>query len=436
MMRRGAAVMFWLAAAGLALAQSYDLEIITPHHEGIQNEFQAAFVKHLGRDVRIRWIKQGTGELSQLLDAKERAAKGASFDLDVFFGGGVPDHQLAANKGYLEKPALAAGVLDGIPREISGVANYDPAGLWYGSALSSFGIIYNKRGLANQGLPEIKSWADLADPKMYSWVIVADPRKSSSVRVTYELVLQKYGWEKGWPMLMQILGNCRSVAVASSAIPNEVAGGDVLAGPCIDFYGYEQIAKSGADVLGYVNPAGETAITPDPISMLRKPPHRELAEKFVGFVLSAEGQRLWVLPAGHADGPAERALRRLPVRPDVCEKYADKLLVDDPFKAAAAGVFMKMDDALQNRRTALVRDLIGSGLVDLHSELRTTWKALIDGGMKPAALTEWNKPPFTEEQGLEFARQLESGDAAARRLARSWTNVLSEKFKKVRELSR
>ncbi|MCG3126867.1 MAG: hypothetical protein CHACPFDD_01722 [Phycisphaerae bacterium] len=436
MVRCGVATLIGLAATGVALAQSYDLEIITPHHEGIQKEFEAAFVKHVGRDLKIRWIKQGTGELSQLLDAKERAARGSSFDLDVFFGGGVPDHQLAATKGYLEKPKLAAGVLDGIPRDISGVANYDPAGLWYGSALSSFGIIYNKRGLANQGLPEVRSWADLADAKMYSWVIVADPRKSSSVRVTYELVLQKYGWEKGWPMLMQILGNCRSVAVASSAIPNEVAGGDVLAGPCIDFYGYEQIARSGADVLGYVNPAGETAITPDPISMLRKPPHRELADAFISFVLSAEGQRLWVLPAGHSDGPKERALRRLPMRPDVCEKYAGALQVDDPYKAAAAGVFMKMDDALQNRRTALVRDLIGAGLVDQHADLRATWKALIDGGMKPAALAEWNKPLFSEEQGLEFAKQLEAGDAAARRLARSWTSALAEKFRKVRELSR
>lgn len=419
-----------------AAADDFDLEIITPHHEDIQKEFQTGFARALGRDPRIRWIKQGTGELIQLLDAKERAAKGASFGLDIFFGGGVPDHDLAASRGYLEAVRLPPEILEGIPPDIAGVKLYDDRHLWFGSALSSFGIIYNKRGLSNQGLPEITGWEDLAHPRMFSWVTIADPRKSSSVRVTYEVILQKYGWERGWVMLMQLAANSRGVAVASSQIPNEVAGGDILAGPCIDFYAYAQMGVAGRDVIGYVNPPGASAITPDPISMLRSPPHRELAQKFIEFVLSPAGQQLWVLPKGAPGGPQSVELCRLPVRPDVCARNAERLVIKDPFRDAGSGVFMKLDGDLERRRTTLVRELVGTVLVDMHDDLRATWKALIDGGMKPAALAEWNKPPFSEKEGLEFAKKISDGGSDVRRLTRGWVRYFADKFKRVRELSK
>lgn len=414
----------------------FDLEIITPHHEDIQKEFEAGFAQAMNRELRIRWIKQGTGELIQLLDAKERAAAGVSFGLDVFFGGGVPDHDLAASRGYLEAVTLPREILDAIPANIAGVKLYDDRRLWFGSALSSFGIIYNKRGLANQKLPEVATWDDLAQPRMFSWVTVADPRKSSSIRVIYEVILQKYGWERGWVLLMQLAANSRGVAVASSQIPNEVAGGDVLAGPCIDFYAYAQMSVAGRDVIGYVNPPGASAITPDPISMLRKPPHRELAQKFIEFVLSPAGQQLWVLPRGAPGGPRQVELCRLPVRPDVCAANADRLVIKDPFREAGSGVFMKLDGDLERRRTTLVRELVGTILVDLHDDLRATWKAMIDGGMKPAALAEWSKPPFTESEGLELAKKIAAGGSDVRRITRGWVRQFADKFQRVRDLSK
>jgi len=419
-----------------AAAQPYDLEIITPHNEHIQVEFERAFVRHIGRPLKIRWIKKGTGQIIQQLDAQERARPGESFGLDVFFGGGVPDHDLAASKGYLEAARIPEEILAGIPREIAGVANYDERRLWFGSALSAFGVLMNRRGLANQGLPEIQRWEDLASPQMYSWVVVADPRKSASVRVSYELILQQYGWERGWTLLMQMAANSRLITDSSSAIPNEIATGNVLAGPCIDFYAYSRVAEAGRDVLAYVNPIGGSAITPDPISMLRKPPHRQLAEQFITFVLGPEGQALWVLPPGAPGGPVEHALYRLPVRPDVCAKYADQMAVKDPYKEAEAGTFRRMNDDLQRRRNKLLAELMGAALVDLHDDLRSAWRALIDSGMNPAALAEWSKPPFDEDAGLRLAEQLEAGDLAARRLTREWTRQFKQKYARVQELAR
>jgi iron(III) transport system substrate-binding protein len=432
---RAACILCCLAAAPGALAQGHDLEIITPHNEQIQQEFQQAFAAHVGRPLKVRWIKQGTGQLISLLEAQERSRKGASFDLDVFFGGGVPDHELAAQRGYLEKPHIPADILEGIPRDVAGIRNYDSNGLWYGSALSAFGILVNRRGLETQKLPRIAAWEDLAAPAMFTWVVLADPRKSSSVRVAYELVLQQHGWESGWPLLMRMAANARLIADSSSAIPNEIASGNVLAGPCIDFYARARVAQAGPDVLTYLNPVGGSAITPDPISMLRKPPHREMAERFIAFVLSRDGQRLWVLPAGAPGGPRQHALFRLAVRSDVYEAGA-QAAVENPYEEAGRGVFRTLDDQLQSERSLLLAELMGATLVDLHDELRSAWKALIDGGMKPAALAEWNKVPFPVDQIPALSQKLAAGGREARGLTRDWQRQSQAKYQSVQRLAR
>lgn len=423
----------WRAAPGAA---QHDLEIITPHHEHIQQEFERAFVEHVGRPLKIRWLKQGTGQLLKVLEAKDRAEPGKSFGLDVFFGGGVPDHQLAAERNFTIRANVPAEILSGIPPEIAGVANYDGEGRWFGSALSAFGVLMNRRGLAQQNLPEINTWKDLCHPRMFGWVVIADPRKSSSVRVSYELILQQYGWENGWPLLMQLAANSRLIADASSAVPNEVASGNALAGPCIDFYGRARVAQAGGGVLAYVNPRGGSAITPDPISLLREPPHRELAERFIAFVLSAEGQGLWILPPGSPGGPREHALYRLPMRPDVFERHQGELLVRNPYEEAGQGVFCRMNDELQNARTVLLAELVGVALVDQHTELKAAWKALIAGGMKQAALDEWRRPPFSEQEALELSRRLAEGGRGAREITRDWVRLFKQKYANVQRLAK
>jgi hypothetical protein len=90
-----------VAVSSLARADEYDLVVITPHNAQIQEEFGTAFSEKLGRPVKIRWVFQGTGQLMQMLETKDRSAPGASFDMDVFFGGGPADHEIAARSAFL-----------------------------------------------------------------------------------------------------------------------------------------------------------------------------------------------------------------------------------------------------------------------------------------------------------------------------------------------
>jgi len=169
--------------------------------------------------------------------------------------------------------------------------------------------------------------------------------------------------------------------------------------------------------------------------MLRQPPHRELAEQFIAFVLSPAGQKLWILPPGAPGGPEKTALYRLPVRPDVCEQYAGELTIINPYKEAVSGTLRKVDDVKQRARSLLLTRLLGVGLFELHRDAREAWQALIAGGSKPAAVEEWNKLPLTDQESLTLGKQLEK-EATARRLEREWERFFKAKYRQVKELSR
>jgi ABC-type Fe3+ transport system substrate-binding protein len=154
------------------------------------------------------------------------------------YGGGVPAFERIKHAGCAEPVNVSADVLEAIPPELAGVELRDPENHWFGVALSSFGIIYNKNVLKTRGMDEPVTWEDLTDPAYLGNLVLADPSKSSSASVCYEVILQKPGWEAGWALLVKIAGNTREFTARSSTVPNEVGQGSAMAGLCIDFYGY------------------------------------------------------------------------------------------------------------------------------------------------------------------------------------------------------
>lgn len=418
-------------AAGWARGEEYDLVVITPHNAQIQEEFESAFSRHVGRPVRTRWIKQGTSELLQMLQAKQRDVKDGSFDIDVFFGGGI-DHEVAAARGYLERPNVAPEVLAGLPAEIAGCRMHSPDGLSYAAALSTFGIFVNARALAAQNLPEVSTWADLAHPRMASWVIIADPRKSASVHVCYEAILQHHGWEQGWPLLMQLAANSRTIADSSSGVPNEVASGNALAGPCVDFYAHARMDQSGGEILRFISPKDGSAMTPDPISMLRKPPHKELAEKFFNFVLSPEGQQLWILRPGQPGGPQKYSLYRTAVRADVYARHA----MTSPFEELISSGASRFDISLQKTRVTALAELMGAALVDQHDDLKAAWAAAVRAGESSEAMREWRKPLLSSQDLLNASQAIDQGGRDKREIVRKWRGMFAEKYAAVKRLGK
>ena len=107
--------------------------------------------------------------------------------------------------------------------------------------------------------------------------------------------------------MRRIGANARYFTDSASKVPIDVSTGDAAAGLAIDFYGRYQAetskAPDGAYRMQYVTPEGGSSVSADPISLLRGAPHRELAVRFIEFVLAPEGQRLWTYAPGTRGGP-------------------------------------------------------------------------------------------------------------------------------------
>ncbi|MBL4697938.1 MAG: extracellular solute-binding protein, partial [Phycisphaerales bacterium] len=311
------------------------LIIVTPHVPQIRDEFGYGFTKwykrEYGEAVSIDWrASGGTSEIRKLLEAsfksaiKEGSAKdGYTIDedgiltigsgpipFDLMLGGGSFDHGMLSRGVSVEDPSTGEVVNVSISRpanftqpeldemfgenKIGPQELYDPDQYWIGTALSSFGIVYNRDVFKKLGLEDPDSFADLTAPELAGWIALADPRQSGSITTTFDSILGNEGWEQGWRTLRAMSGNTRYFTNSSTKPPIDVSQGEAAAGLAIDFYGrgQAQVIKDsgGGDRVGYADPAGAVYVDADPVSIINGGPDYELAMRFVRYCLTDEAQ--------------------------------------------------------------------------------------------------------------------------------------------------
>lgn len=413
------------------------LVILTPHNEQIRYEFARAFDQwhrtHHGSPAVIDWrFPGGTTEIRRLLVAQYTAAlqtgritkdgelaPGAEpMAYDMLFGGGSFEHGevkkgvRALPPGAEKEVALPMSVSMAFDQQtldawfgenkIGPAPLYDPGDskasdpgqYWLGTAVSGFGIVFNRDVLRSLELPDPTSWNDLTSPKLIGWVALADPRQSGSVATALDSVLSIHGWDEGWRILRAMSANARYFSNSSPKPPLDVSQGQAAVGTAIDFLGRYQsqaVMRPGetpeTSRVGYIDPPGATQIDPDPISMLRGGPNPALAKRFVEFVLSEEGQALWNFPARPSDDPAalgpERfEIRRLPIRRVMYEKHFDRFV--DKVK-----MFEIASQAPPRGWRSAVGPMIGAFSIDVLHEQTAAWRAMAraaERGVDPAAL--------------------------------------------------
>jgi len=76
--------------------------------------------------------------------------------------------------------------------------------------------------------------------------------------------------------------------------------------------------------VSFALPEGQTVINPDSIAILKNPPDPELARHFMEFVLSREGQLLWMLPKGSPGGATRYVINRMSVQPPFTTNWQAK----------------------------------------------------------------------------------------------------------------
>lgn len=375
------------ASSGAPVAE---LRIITPHNQEIRRAFELAFsdwhLQHHGQAVAITYLSPGgTNEIVRYLaDAYGAYRDGAgkllpeeqvNVGIDIVWGGG--DYTFERDFKPLLKPMqISKQLLDEVFPEpdLAGVSLFDPdakdgsrAPKWVGVVMSSFGIIYAPQVYELLRLPAPETWSDLARPELAGLLALADPTRSGSAAVVYMMVLQRAmaaaerrwleqnpapagadveslpgyqaalagGWKEGMRVLVLMAANARYFTDSASRPCADVGDAESAAGVAIDFYARVYQEQVGADRIRFHAPRGATAITPDPVGILYGTlgEHERVANRFVEYLLSREGQRLWNLDVGQSPY-LPRSLRRMPARRDV---YADRRGFaddDNPFELA------------------------------------------------------------------------------------------------------
>ena len=375
--------------------------------------------------------------------------------IDVFFGGGTYDHSAAYRQGLTVTPWAEEDIPQGLVTSLDGIEmipearggeEWRGAG-FYSAALSGFGICCNPDRLQELGIEhQPVTWHHLEDTRYFGELAVTDPTKSGSIAKAFEMIIhsecrravlesgwtseqiyefekkiqnaklppgvmpddvpQKYqqdieeGWLEGIKLIQKIGANARYFTEAAGKVPVDVSSGNAAAGVSIDFYSRVQAEVTYDKVnakprLLYVTPKGGSSISGDPISLLRGAPNRELGCRFIEYVLSEEGQKLWNYRPGTPGGPKRSALRRLPVRRDF---YADpehhsvqaraeehaQYTSDDLLDPAVDAYYLAGAFDYQFRWTghhfAFFRQLVKAMCMDSGVELREAWKSIIDAG--------------------------------------------------------
>ena len=420
-----------LALAFLPSSVSGDrLVLISPHSDVIQIEFEEGFGRHYlketGRDVSLEWLDVGGGTSSILRYIKsEFGRRPEGIDIDLFFGGGLDPYRELSRLGLLSSYPLPDTLLDRLPKKIGGISLYDPDWRWYGATLAGFGIVFNRQVLEILQLPSPRTWADLGDPALFSWVGSGDPRQSGSVHMAYELILQAYGWEKGWEVITRLGANVRNFSASGSQAPKDVAVGEVAYGLCIDFYAWAQVAEVGEAYIGFTMPDNLTIVNPDGIAILKGAPNAEAARSFVRFVMSDPGQKLWFLRKGTPGGPVQGQLNRFTVLPDLYERYQnDAAVTVNPFQWTSDLVY---DSDKASARWRVLNDLIGVLVIDSHRPLQQAWKRVMKDGLTQVEIKQLCSTPISEEVCSSLGRQWRDAELRSR-IQGEWMLFAREKY--------
>jgi len=414
------------------------LTLLSPHQETIQKEFTSAFKKwyvaKYKTNVELVWLDQGgTTNIVRFIESEfKRNPNG--INIDIFFGGGTTPYLKLKKDGSLQTYRLPAGTLSKIPKDYAGSPVYDPEFQWYSACFSGFGILYNKQLFSMLGLPRPTKWSDLAKPEFAKWVSSSDPRQSGSIHQMYEIILQSYGWEKGFDVITKMNANVKVFGRGAGDIPRDVDLGETACGLAIDIYALAKIAESGPDKLGYVMPEGETVISGDAIAMLKGAPNKLVAQRFMDFVMGEPGQKLWMLKAGQPGGPEKDTLRRMCVMPHLYDALGNKADVPtNPFKWKT---FMKFDDQKASARQGIVDDLIGALTIDVHSDLVKSWEAVRKGGMKPVAIKKLIEVPISEAELISIGRARWENQEFRNTKIAEWVRFAKAKYKEAGKLAK
>ncbi len=333
------------AANEVVIVTSFPKELF----EGYKKAFEAA---HPGVKVIVNQEQTNAG-VTYLRETRARP------DSDVFWASSVDAFLTLKQDGLLDKVTLPREIAARIPDKIGDFPIHDPEGFYFGFAVSGYGLMWNTRYLQANKLPVPKEWVDLTDPRYHGHLVMSAPSRSGTTHLTVETILQAYGWQKGWEILLSAGGNMGTITERSFGTPESVSSGQYGIGVVIDFFAYSAIATGQPVEFAYPS---LTAVVPASVAKVKNGPNGENATKFIAYLLSDAGQLLLFSPE----------IGRLPVVPALYAKAPRGY--PNPFQLKLGAV--RFNEKLSSSRVNLVNALFDQLVTFRHAELSAAWGAI------------------------------------------------------------
>jgi phosphoglycerate transport regulatory protein PgtC len=424
----------WLVGLLLCLsstsALAKEVVIVTSFPKELFETYKKTFeAKHPGVKVVIN-SKQTNAGVTYLRETKAKP------EADIFWVSAPDAFQTLESDGLLEKYAPPKEIMSRIPAKIGTFPIHDPDGNYFGFAISGYGLMWNKNYLQAHKLPAPKEWTDLSNPRYFNHLVISAPSRSGTTHLTIEVILQAYGWEKGWALLLNAGGNMGSITERSFGVPEAVISGQYGIGVVIDFFGLSAIASGQPVEFAYPS---LTSVVPASVGIVKGGPNPENARAFVNYLLSEAGQSVLFSPE----------IARLPVIPELYAKAPKDY--PNPFKKSLGGV--NFNDALSSGRRDVVNSLYDHIITFRHRELKDAWGSIYKA---EEALAKSKSPKAAEGKNLvaearKLATQIPINDKRASdkevtgafksksgmkaQLETEWENFARANYAKAKELA-
>lgn len=254
------------------------LTLYNAQHEDLMKLLADDFTAKTGIKIEMR-----NGDDFEL--ANQIVAEGDRSPADVFATENSPAMTLVANKGGFAK--VDASTLANIP------TGYSPkSGDWVGFAARSTVLAYNTKKLTEAQLPA--GILDLAEPKWKGKIGMSPSGADFQAIVSAVLTLKGEAATEAW--LKGLKRNAKFYE-GNSTVMKAVNSGDIEAGVIYHYYWFKDQNESGAnsnniklDYFGNQDPGAFVSVSG--AGVLKSSKHQKLAQKFVGYLTSVDGQKV------------------------------------------------------------------------------------------------------------------------------------------------
>lgn len=271
-----------------AAAEVTTITVYTSEPEEKVDEINAAF-EAANPDIKVEVYRAGTGDLNARIAAEKESG---SIEADVLWAADAATfetYKAAGDLAELQNVDTADIIAEALDAE-----NH-----YVGTRIIPTVIAYNTDVIDAADAPQ--SWADLVDPRYADQLVMPDPAVSGAA--AFNASVWKNDPQLGEEWINALGENTPMIAQSNGPTSQEIAAGGHPVGVVVDYL-VRDLADAGSPIAAVYPTEGAPYIT-EPAGVFAASDKKDAAERYISFLLSAEGQKIAV----------EQAY--LPVREDV-----------------------------------------------------------------------------------------------------------------------